>query len=204
MSDIKNEKDKKLAKVKNLIHDFCKDYLNPELEGYCFKLYSTLGRKRKINILRSASEQWAASIIYVIARLNFLFDQENEYHITADDLCGYFDTKKSTTGNKATQIEKLCNLSMGAEGYCSAEISDMFIYYETESGLIIPKYMLDKRITEVQRANEEDELEIRRRMETEESIHEKRQKEKQEHLSALRKKAKRRDENENQLGLFDK
>jgi len=204
VSNIKDVKNKKLAEVKNLIHDFCKDYLNSELEGYCFKLCATLGRKRKINILRSASEQWAASIIYVIARLNFLFDQENEYHTTADDICGYFDTKKSTTGNKATQIEKLCDLSMGAEGYCSEEIGDMFIFYETESGLIIPKFMLEKRITEVQRADEEDELNIRKWMETKESIHERRQKEKQERLAALRKKAKKRDENENQLGLFDR
>ena len=202
MSDNK-EKNKKLAEIKNLIHSFCKDYLNSELEGYCFKLCDTLGRKRKINILRSKSEQWAASIIYVIARLNFLFDKKNEYYIMADIICDYFYMKKSTTGNKATQIEQLCNLSMGTEGYCSKEISDMFIFYETESGLIIPKFIVDKRIAEVQRADEEDDLEIRRWVKNEESIHEKRQKEKQEHLAALRKKTKERNKNENQLGFFD-
>ena len=202
MSDNK-EKNKKLVEIKNLIHSFCEDYLNSELEGYCLKLCDTLGRKRTIDILRSSSELWTASIIYVIARLNFLFDQKNEYHITADDICDYFDTKKSTTGNKATQIEKLCNLSMGAEGYCSEEISDMFIFYETESGLIIPKFIVDKRIAEVQRADEEDDLEIRRWVKNEESIHEKRQKEKQEHLAALRKKTKESNKNENQLGFFD-
>ena len=88
-------------------------------------------------MLRSPSEQWAASIIYVIARLNFLFDPENEYFITADDICNFFNTKKSTTGNKATQIEKLCNLSMGAEGYCSEAIRDNFTFYETESEILI-------------------------------------------------------------------
>jgi len=198
MSDTKDVMNKKLGEIKKLIHGFCEEYLNSGLEGYCFKLFQKLARKRDINILRSSSEQWAASIIYLIARLNFLFDQTNEYHITTDDICDYFDTKKSTTGNKATQIEKLCNLSMGAEGYCSAEISDMFIFYETESGFIIPKLMLKKQITEVQRADENDELE------TKESIHEKRQREIQEHLSSLGKKTKRRNEDENQLGLFDK
>jgi len=203
VSDNKKEKNKKLAEIKNLIHNFCEDYLNSELKGYCFKLCDTIGRKRTIDILKSSSEQWAALIIYVIARLNFNFDQKNEYHITADVICDYFDTKKSTTGNKATQIEKMCNLSMGVEGYCSEEIRDMFTFYETESGLIIPKFMLDKRIAEVKRADIEDEPEIKKWVENEESIHEKRQKEKKERLAVLRKKAEERKENENQLGLFD-
>ncbi|MCH8127537.1 hypothetical protein IIC38_16505 [candidate division KSB1 bacterium] len=203
MSDIKDEKDVKLTEIKNLIHDFCEDCLNSEIEGFCSKLCDTLGRKRKINILRSTSEQWAASIVYVIALLNFLFDQDNEYYITADDICVFFETKKSTTGNKAKQIQKLCNLSIGADGYCLEKISDMFTFYETESGFIISKAMFDKQMNEVQQAEEEDFVENRMRRETKESIMEKMQKEKQERLSVLKKKSEERKDNDNQLGLFD-
>ncbi len=78
MSDTKDVMNKKLGEIKKLIHGFCEEYLNSGLEGYCFKLFQKLARKRDINILRSSSEQWAASIIYLIARLNFLFDQTNE------------------------------------------------------------------------------------------------------------------------------
>ncbi len=203
MSDIKDEKDVKLTEIKNLIHDFCEDCLNSEIEGFCSKLCDTLGRKRKINILRNTSEQWAASIVYVIALLNFLFDQDNEYYITADDICVFFETKKSTTGNKAKQIQKLCNLSIGADGYCLEKISDMFTFYETESGFIISKAMFDKQMNEVQQAEEEDFVENRMRRETKESIMEKMQKEKQERLSVLKKKSEERKDNDNQLGLFD-
>lgn len=98
----KYEKNNKMIKIKTHIRNFCEKKLNSELEGYCYKLCETLGRKRKTNLLRSTSEQWAASIVYVIARLNFLFDSDNEYYITADDICAFFNTKKSTTGNKAT------------------------------------------------------------------------------------------------------
>ena len=178
MTDIKADNNTKVMEIKNLLHDFCEEYLNPEIEGYCFKLCDILGRIRKINILRSKSEQWAASIIYVIARLNFLFDQKNEYHITADDICNYFDTKKSTTGNKATQIEQICNLSIGEEGYCSEEITDMFTYYETEDGFIISKSMLNSLISKTQSDNYADKNTIRELIEPEESIQERRQKEK--------------------------
>ena len=202
MSDTKEEKKKKLAEIKDLIRDFCENNLHSELEGYCFKLCDTLGRKRKVNILRSNSEQWAASIIYVIARLNFLFDTKNEYHITADDICDFYDTKKSTTGNKATQIEQLCNISMGAEGYCSEEISDMFVFYETESGFIIPKFMVD-RVIDVQFSDEVEEESTSNLMVPKESIHEQRQREKEKHLAVLKEKADKRTENEDQIGLFD-
>src|SRR3990172_4501453 len=147
MSDTKNEKNQKLAEIKNLIHGFCEINLNPQFERYCFKLCDALGRKRKVDIRRSTTAQWAASIIYVIARLNFLFDHENEYNITAETICDYFQTKKSTAGNKASQIQKLCNLSMGAEGYCSEDIRDLFIFYQTESGFIIPKFMMNETRT---------------------------------------------------------
>jgi len=193
MSDFKEEKKKKLVEIKDLIHGFCIEKFKPEYEGYCLKLCDTLGRKRKINILRSTSEQWAASIIYVIARLNFLF--------TADDICDFFHTKKSNTGNKATQIKKLCDLSLGAEGYCTEHIRDLFTFYETESGIIIPKFMLSKNNINHEMTDEEIAEEMEKHFGAEESIQERRQREKQERLNANKKKKDER--NENQLGFFD-
>lgn len=160
METAKDAKNRRLAEIKHLIHGFCEEYLNPELEGYCLKLCDTLGRKRTLNISKSKSEQWAASIVYVIARLNFLFDKQNEYFITADEICDFFGTKKSTTSNKATQIEQSCGLSMGEEGYCSRRISDMFVFYQTESGFVIPKYVVDRLYGEAGTENESDAKEV--------------------------------------------
>ena len=116
-----NGKEKGLTEIREILHSFCKKYLNDELESYAIKLCENLGRKRKIDILRGKKEIWAASIIYAIARLNFLFDKENEKYITADTICNFFNTNKSTVGNKATQIENACTLTIGAKGYCSTE-----------------------------------------------------------------------------------
>jgi hypothetical protein len=203
MLDIKHEKKNKSVNIKNLIHDFCVDNLNSELEEFCVKLCDTLERKKKINILRSTSEQWAASIVYVIARLNFLFDKKNECYITLENICDHFNTKKSTTANKATQIEQFCKLSIGTEGYCSEKIRDMFTFYKTESGFLISKSMIDNRIIGVEFEDEEEESGIKKCIGTTESVHEKRQREKQEHLADLKKRTKQIKENENQLGLFE-
>ena len=137
----KNEKMVKINTIKEIIHDFCAKHLNEELESYALRLCDTIGRKRKLTITRGKKEIWAASIVYVIARLNFLFDKENEYYITTDTICNFFKTKKSTIGNKATQIEKACKLGLGAESYCSKHITDTFTFYQTPEGFIIPKNM---------------------------------------------------------------
>jgi len=201
MPDIKEEKNKKLIEIKNLIHGFCEIKLNQEYENFCLRLCDALGRKRKINILRSSSEQWSASIVYAIARLNFLFDKDNEHYITADEICDYYQTKKSTTGNKATQIEKLCNLSLGAEGFCTEKIRDIFSYYETDTGIIIPKSMVDDNIINERMTDEEIIEQLGKYSKDKGSIEEQREREKQERLEANKKKMEKR--NKNQLGLFD-
>jgi len=139
----KNEKVRRINAIKEMIHGFCTKHLNEELEGYALRLCDAIGRKRKLVITRGKKEIWAASIVYVIARLNFLFDRENEYYITPDTICDFFKTKKSTTGNKATQIENACKLGLGAEGYCSKHIADAFTYYQTSEGFIVPKSMIE-------------------------------------------------------------
>ncbi len=134
-----------MNEIKELVRSFCEKHLNDELMGYALKLCDTLGRKKQIDISRGRKEIWASSIVYAIARLNFLFDKENQNYITTDTICNYFNTKKSTVGNKATKIEEACKLTIGAEGYCSKHITDSFTFYQTPEGFIIPKSMIGGR-----------------------------------------------------------
>ena len=73
----KAKKDERLIEIKELVVSFCVEYLKDELQSYALKLCDTLNRKRKISITSGKKEIWAASIIYVIARLNFLFEPRN-------------------------------------------------------------------------------------------------------------------------------
>ena len=155
----KDNKIKKMNKIKAMIEGFCRNHLNNEYKGYAIKLFDTLSRKRRIDISRGKEEIWAASIVYVIARLNFLFDKADKNYITADEVCDFFQTKKSTVGNKATQIEKECKLSIGAAGYCRKEITDELTFYCTAKGFIVPKSMVQDIVFEV--VNEMDSEEIR-------------------------------------------
>lgn len=98
---------------------------------------------RKLSIQRGRTQIWAAAIVHVIARLNFLFDPDNEVYITADELNAFYGTAKSTTSSKATMILKAANIFPGDPDFSSAKIANMFRLYETEDGLLIPASILD-------------------------------------------------------------
>ena len=150
-----------LNEIRGLLESFFEKYLNEEYRGYALKLCDTLGRKRKIDLSRGKREIWAASIMYVIAHLNFLFDKENENYLSADTINNFFHTSKSTVGSKATLIEEVCDLTIGAEGYCRKEISDSLTFYQSPEGFIFPKGMIGDRelIVQVAEGQEAEEIE---------------------------------------------
>ncbi len=139
-----NEKEKKQERAKeisNLINEFCYRYLNDDLRGYAMKLLEKLTRKRTYSITSGRIEIWASAIIWVIVRLNFLFDSQNPNNISTDTICDFFDTKKSTVGNKATDIEKVCKIRMGEESLCNSEISDSLSFVQLPNGIVLTKEM---------------------------------------------------------------
>ena len=48
----------RISEIKEMVHNFCDQYLNEELESYAQNLVENLGRKRKLNILRGKKEIW--------------------------------------------------------------------------------------------------------------------------------------------------
>jgi len=133
----------RVAEVKRLVEAFSRSRLGQEYTGLALKLCDTIGRMRKLSIQRGRTEIWSAAIVHVIARLNFLFDPDNEVYITGDELNTFFGTKKSTVSSKAGVIQKTAKIFTGDPDFSSAKITNMFRMYETEDGLLIPASILD-------------------------------------------------------------
>ncbi len=155
-------KKEKTKEVSERVESFCKRYFTGELTACALRLCDKLGRIRKLDITRGNKEIWAASIVYVIARVNFLFDKTNNNFLTSDIICDFFDTKKTTTGNKATTIEKALNIGIGDTNYCTTEIIESFSFVETHDGFILPQKMANDMVRDIViiTANEEESREI--------------------------------------------
>ena len=137
---------KKLARideVKALLADFSKQHLAsaPDVACYIEKLWEHIGRKRSYVITGGTKEVWASAVVYVIARLNFLFDKASPNYLTADTICGHFCTKKGTVSARAAEIEKARRIRVGHERQCRPEISDELTFVELSNGMVLPKRM---------------------------------------------------------------
>jgi len=131
--------EKRKVEIEHLITSFSQEYLSDEYKKYAMMLLEKLSRKRTYTIERGKIEIWASSIICVIARLNFLFDPSSDYNISMGEICDFFSTKKTTVGNKATEIEKACKIGFGNTEFCNSKISDSFTFVELSNGMVIPQ-----------------------------------------------------------------
>jgi hypothetical protein len=134
-------KQARIDEVSALLDVFSRAHLTPELAGYVRKLWEQIGRKRNYVITGGAKEVWAAAVVYVIARLNFLFDTKSPNYLTADAISAFFGTKKTTVSARAADIEKACRIRMGQEGLCNTDIADALTFVKLPNGMVIPKKM---------------------------------------------------------------
>ncbi len=139
--DLKDRKQKRIDEVRRLLNAFCEQRLSPEHAQYVADLWERIGRKRNYVITTGKAEVWASAVIYVIARLNFLFDRSSPQYLPPDTICDFFGTKKSTVAARATHIESECRIRMGEEGLCSPHISDSLTFVQLPSGIVLPKKM---------------------------------------------------------------
>ena len=135
------KKQARIEEVRALLNAFSQEHLSSDLADYVHKLWQQIGRKRTFVITGGKKEIWASAVVYVIARLNFLFDRSNPHYMPPDAICDFFGTKKSTVSAKAAQIEKACRIRMGHEGLCSPEISDSLTFVELPNGMVFTKRM---------------------------------------------------------------
>ncbi|MDD2598783.1 MAG: DUF6398 domain-containing protein [Kiritimatiellae bacterium] len=135
------DKQMRIDEVQALLDAFSKEYLTEELTEYLKKLWEKVGRKRTYVITGGKVEIWASAVVYVIARLNFLFDRDSPNYLTADQICEFFDTKKSTVSARAKDIEKACKIRMGHEGLCNQELSDSLTLVKLSNGMVITMKM---------------------------------------------------------------
>jgi hypothetical protein len=140
---IDDRKQARIEEVRALLTDFARQHFAdaPDLAAYIRKLWDQIGRKRNYVITGGAREVWAAAVVYVIARLNFLFDRSSPHYLSHDTICGFFGAKKGTVSARAAEIEKACRIQMGHAGLCSEEISDGLTFVQLSNGIVLSKRM---------------------------------------------------------------
>jgi hypothetical protein len=94
----------------------CEKLLDAEYAELARQAVAKLARKRPSPLLSGRRGTWAGAVVYALGQVNFLFDQSQEPHCTADELSEAFGVSKSTMSSKAKQVRDMLKMD-----YFSAE-----------------------------------------------------------------------------------
>lgn len=148
-------------KLIQMTDGFCDRYLDQEYKDLCEKLIRKMSRKRVVPFLSGRIEIWAAAVVYAIGSINFLFDKSFEPYATADDICNYFGTSKSTTGQKAKTIRDMFKLYYYDREFSTRQMQDNNPFSNVFlDGMPIPISYLPPELQEIARANPDKVLTI--------------------------------------------
>jgi hypothetical protein len=107
----------KNATVLNLIEKYNTEKLDAEYNRLCKKVYTDLLNDNPEIYDRGKPEIWAASIIWATGSVNFLDDRSFLPYAALSDVCGYFNTNNSTTGQKASLIRNILDMDVFTREY---------------------------------------------------------------------------------------
>jgi hypothetical protein len=148
--------EEKMQKLIEMTAGFCDEYLDEDYKQLCEKLIRKMSRKRNVPFLSGRIEIWAAAIVYAIGSINFLFDHSFEPYASADDICNYFGTSKSTTSQKAKIIRDMFKFGYWDREFSTSHMmqSSPFSNLVMVNGLIVDKRSLPPEIQELIRQKE--------------------------------------------------
>ncbi len=148
--------EEKAQELVEMTAKFCQEHLDEDYKQLCEKLIRKMARKRAVPFLSGRMEIWAAAVVYALGSINFLFDKSFKPFATAEDICNFFGTTKSTTSQKAKVIRDMLKM-----GYFDPEFSTAhtrknspFSNLVMINGLIVDKGSLPLEIQERLRREE--------------------------------------------------
>ncbi len=145
--------EEKAQRLVEMTAKFCQEYLDEEYRELCQKLIAKMSRKRAVPFLYGRMEIWAAAVVYALGGINFLFDKSFKPYVTADDICNYFGTSKSTTSQKAKVIRDMFKMGYYDPEFSTAHIrkNSPFSNLVMINGIIVDKGSLPPEIQEMLR-----------------------------------------------------
>jgi hypothetical protein len=133
-----------------LTGEFCDEYLDNDYKQLCGKLILKMSRKRQVPFLSGRVNTWAASIIYALGQINFLFDRSFEPYVSADDMAHHFGVSKSTIGQKAKQIRDMFKMGYWDKEFATPRMqaSNPLQGMVMMDGMIVPAGVLPPELQE--------------------------------------------------------
>ncbi|GAA0117027.1 DUF6398 domain-containing protein [Clostridium senegalense] len=112
MAVIPKEAEQRYYEIEKIIEEFAIKYLDEEYSNFSSKLLESLCRKNWKKVLRGKSNVWACAIVYVIGKINFLFDSNEKPYMKVKDLFSIFNVSSSSITKRYNEICEILNITL--------------------------------------------------------------------------------------------
>ncbi len=132
--------------ILRMTSEFCLAHLDHEYSRLCEKLVLKLSRKRASPIVTGSTAIWAASVIYALGQINFLFDKSQKPHVNQVAIAEHFGTTVSTLGGKAKAIRAMFKLRYWDPEFSTGSVASRnpLAGMVMIDGMIVPISLLDQ------------------------------------------------------------
>ncbi len=137
--------------IVGVTNTFCQEHLNAEYATLARRMAAALARKRPSPLSTGKTNSWACGILYVLGRINFLFDKSQTPHLRADELCKLCGVSQATASAKAKTIEEALKIGLLDPAWClPSRLNDNpLVWMLVINGLIVdirtaPRYIQEE------------------------------------------------------------
>ena len=138
-------------KIVAVTDEVCDKHLNEEYRELARMMTTALCRKRPSPLTSGQPRTWAAGIVYVLGRVNFLSDQSSYPHMTTGDLCTTFGVSESTVHSKARAIEEALAIAPLDLGWTLPSLAERnpLTWMAEINGLLVDLRYMPREIQEI-------------------------------------------------------
>jgi len=142
----------KTQQLVEMTSGFCDEYLDEEYQQLCEKLIRKMARKRKVPFISGRMDIWAAVVIHVIGKVNFLSDKSFEPYVPVEDFCNYFGVSRSTVTQKSKLIMDTMKISLFDDEFSTRRTSEHnpLNKFTVVDGFIVPIEYVMQEVVEQQ------------------------------------------------------
>ena len=130
-------------KISDCVRSFTRLHFDQALSNYADNLVIHIQKNWQLNIFKGRAEQWAAAVVYVLARFNLLFAEMTENGINPETIFRHFPESPEEIRKRARKIENACGFELGEPSISSDRVRSMINLFTTQSGFVIPKFSIE-------------------------------------------------------------
>ena len=128
------------SEMRGLLKKFAAEKLNDDYAEIVDRMLCRLARRPHSVLIEGDCEEWAAAIVHVSGKINFLFDKSSQPYVTVEEINRFFKTNPLVILGRTKQIAAHLNINDSKDEFSISclQHSSPFLKLVMMNGCLVP------------------------------------------------------------------